>query len=190
MNAVTFAAAVLAGGHSVRMGRDKALLPHPVDGHPMVLRQLNLLRSLHPTQFFVSARTGQILPELPAAAVRVDDDGTCGPLGGLAALHPHVTVDHLLVIAVDLPAMTAAVLNALLAKCTSTAGVVARSPAGTEPLVAVYPRTVFASMTAAMRAGRLSLRRWVDDLHTAGKVQLIPFDDAALFRNWNAPTDT
>src|SRR5690606_4119732 len=73
---VPYAATVLAGGRSTRMGQDKAGLSHPATGEPLLLHQLNLLRQLHPapTHLAVSARHGQALPRLPADAQRIDDD--------------------------------------------------------------------------------------------------------------------
>ena len=57
-------AAIIAGGHSRRMGRDKALLPDATHG-TLLQRQLHVLAALAPDEILLSCRAGQ---ELPAPA--------------------------------------------------------------------------------------------------------------------------
>ena len=78
----TFAAVLLAGGRSRRMGRDKALLPLP-DGRRLWQRQLAVLESLHPAELFISGSAREGVPSL----IPCLDDETpgLGPLGGIVA---------------------------------------------------------------------------------------------------------
>ena len=79
---VPFAAVLVAGGRSRRMGRDKALL-RLRDGRLLWERQLKILQSLGPGELFVSgpARDG-----FPADVVLLADERPdYGPLSGIVA---------------------------------------------------------------------------------------------------------
>ncbi|MCH2210662.1 MAG: molybdenum cofactor guanylyltransferase [Fuerstiella sp.] len=74
-------AVVLCGGHSVRMGSDKALLL--VEGRPFLTHICSIINS-HFQQTVVVAAEGQRLPELPAGVSVVRDSlPNAGPLAGL-----------------------------------------------------------------------------------------------------------
>ena len=181
-------AVVLAGGHSVRMGQDKASLPHPQTGSPLLLRQLDLLAELAPQQRLVSARTGQSLPPLPNAVSRVDDDGTAGPLGGIVASLAATPTSHLLVIAVDLPQLDLVTIRRLLADCDATHGAIATTSAGTEPLIAIYPRICLPVLERALSQQQLGLQRLLRDPTIAAYFQFTLFDPSPdAFHNWNKP---
>jgi molybdopterin-guanine dinucleotide biosynthesis protein A len=113
-----FTALLLAGGRSTRMGRDKALLPHPVSGRPLLEHQAALLRGLPGcAELLLSApaERGYLLDgPLAGARLVADPAPDCGPLGGLAAGLAAATTPRLLVLAVDLPFVTPAYLAALL----------------------------------------------------------------------------
>ncbi|WP_221029535.1 NTP transferase domain-containing protein [Actomonas aquatica] len=189
-----YAAAVLCGGHSVRMGADKAHLPHPSSNLPLVLHQLSTLAALSPppVALTAAARTDQSLPPLPAAVTRHDDDGTAGPLGALAPLltDQPPAVSHVLVLPVDTPYLDAPTLQALVAIAPSPdTSVVARSPAGLQPLVALYARAHAPAFADALAAGRLGLQRLLSSAPLANTVTTVPFADTTPFTNWNRPTD-
>ncbi len=192
MTPFTYTAAVLCGGHSRRMGTDKALLPAPGSRSPLLSHQLATLAALTPPPIsrVVAARDAQHLPTVPADVTRLDDDGTAGPLGALVQLLQHATTDHVLVIPVDAPSLTHEILHALLARTTSpTRGVVARSVGGTQPLVALYPRSLLTPFRAALNMGRLSLRRLLAEPAVAAHLDLLDFPDERPFANWNHPGD-
>ncbi|MCF3649831.1 molybdenum cofactor guanylyltransferase [Synoicihabitans lomoniglobus] len=186
---IDFSAVVLAGGHSRRMGTDKAALRHPRDGQSLLQHQLGLLASLEPVECFVSARHDQTLPTLTAPPPRIDDDGTAGPLGGIVGTFAQATTAHLLVIAVDLPFLDAATLQRLRGACTATTGAIARSPHGIEPLVAIYPRIAIDPLRHALHAQQLGLQRLLQAPALAPHFHLVECADATVFRNWNAPDD-
>src|SRR5262249_34047040 len=100
---MNISAALLAGGESRRMGKDKAILLFR--GKPLWQVQLELLRKLRPTEILVSART---VPVWRPANVRfvADDSPSRGPMSGLAASLARARTKHLLALAIDMPFVT------------------------------------------------------------------------------------
>lgn len=185
---IAFTAAVLAGGRSSRMGTDKALLRW--EGQTLVQRQLSLLRTLGPTQVFISGKPA-VNYEVADAPVVLDAVPEQGPLGGIEAVLSATAASHVLVLAVDMPGMTAAFLKRLLASCRHGVGAVPRTLNGWEPLAAVYPRELLPLIRTRLTTRQLSLQGTVDAAASAGLVVPVGIDDAdaALFRNLNEPRD-
>ena len=180
-------AVVLTGGHSSRMGTDKAWLPHPESGESLLLRQLALLRGLNPASLLVSARSGQSLPLLPPDITRVDDDGQSGPMAGIAASLEQIETDYLLVVAVDLPALSRSPLESMVAQIETDRGVIARSPHGLEPLVGIYPRSLLPELQSALATSQNALQHWLKQPAISSRFTISPFTDSTEFTNWNSP---
>jgi molybdopterin-guanine dinucleotide biosynthesis protein A len=104
---------VLAGGESVRMRRDKALLAY--HGKPQAVHAFELLAA-RCRRVFLSCRPGQAeRPGLEALPKLLDANGCPGPLAGiLTALEAHPGAAWL-VAACDLPFLDAAAVDALIA---------------------------------------------------------------------------
>ena len=184
-----FAAVLLAGGQSRRMGRDKALLPLP-DGRLLWERQLGVLRALNPAELFIS---GFARPGFPAETPLLSDEFPgSGPLGGIAAALAAMSSTHLVVMALDLPRMDAPFLNGLLASSGEGHGTIPRHPGADgfyEPLSAVYPKGCAPSACDALRAGHLSLQSYVRDAGPLLRPYLLTAGQELLFANWNRPED-
>jgi molybdenum cofactor guanylyltransferase len=179
---------VLVGGHSRRMGTDKALLLHPRSGSPLLLHQLALLQNLHPAARCVAARLEQRLPPLPADVQRIDDDGQSGPLAGIVNALDVMTTTHLLVLAIDLPAMDLGSLQRLVSTITPHRGAVAQTPLGLEPLIAIYPQSLQPAFHHALTVKRLGLRRLLAEPTIRPHFKAVNFAPAyAPFLNWNTP---
>jgi molybdenum cofactor guanylyltransferase len=109
---------ILAGGHSTRMGADKAALMHP-DGRSLARRAHDLLEEAGCATIVLSLRHDQGIPPgfgNPSAVeiARDPEGGGEGPIAGMIAamsLHPH---SDWLVLACDLPRLDAATLRHLL----------------------------------------------------------------------------
>lgn len=96
---------VLAGGQSRRMGRDKALLTW--QGRALIEHQMALLEAAGVDEVRVSG-------ERPAYHGIADVLAHAGPLAGIAGVAQAITGDaHLLVIPVDMPLLTPALLSRL-----------------------------------------------------------------------------
>lgn len=178
--------AVLAGGQSRRMGRDKALLP--LGGQPLIERVLAAARPL--------AYPGLIVGD-PAAyghfgwPVLPDCRPGRGPLGGLyTALG--TTAAPVLLLACDLPFLTSAFLRYLVGQRGPHQAVVPHTAAGLQPLCALYEPSCMAAVEAAMQADQLGMRRLLSNL-SLGLVRekdWRPYDERGLlFANLNAPAE-
>ena len=93
------------------MGRDKSALP--VNGEPLWQRQLAVLRATNPAELFISGKSDGPYADC-GVEILADEIPGCGPLGGIATALRRCTGERLLVLAVDMPAMTAEFLRALL----------------------------------------------------------------------------
>lgn len=179
--------ALLAGGQSRRMGRDKCLLE--VDGVPLWRRQLALLRAL-------SADVLVISPEAPAwlpGEARWLPDAVTGrgPLGGLAAALAGARHDLVLTLAVDLPALTPDYLRTLAAQTAPGRGVVPELDALFQPLAAIYPRVALPFVEQHLGEPDRSFQHLIRDLAAHDLVRPVPVSasERPLFRNLNHPTD-
>ncbi|NDC74254.1 molybdenum cofactor guanylyltransferase [bacterium] len=186
-----FSAVLLTGGRSLRMGLDKALLPHPSSGQPLVLHQLETLRAAGAKEVFLSIRNGTDYPQVSADLSRLHDDGSRGPMAGIAAALAAAREPHLLVLAVDLPDVTPALLRKWLARAPKKQGFVPIGPQGSEPLCALYPRTARPFFDSALASDRLALRNVVTAMCAVDllyPMALTPEEYKAL-TNWNSPAD-
>ena len=184
-----FTAVLLAGGKSTRMGRDKAGVL--IDGQPLWQRQLATLRAVHPQELFISGK-----PDGPYADAGVeilaDNFPGLGPLAGLEAALRRASHPLVLVLAIDLPAMTADFLSILVRHAAASAtGCVPRDDRWFEPLAAVYPRACLPLAEACLRAADRSMQRFVRLAVEQGfmRVREVSECDRALFRNVNLPDD-
>ena len=190
-----FSAVLLAGGKSSRMGCDKSALL--VNGEPLWQRQLAVLRATNPAELFISGKSDGPYADC-GVEILADEIPDCGPLGGIGTALRRCTGDMLLVLAVDMPAMTSEFLRKLLEESQRTAkGIIpsvaadGRRRASVEPLAAVYPRTALAIADECLRTGERKLEAFIRKLEARHLVSThtVAENEAALFVNWNAPHD-
>jgi molybdopterin-guanine dinucleotide biosynthesis protein A len=205
-----FAAALLAGGRSRRMGTDKAFLQW--QGRPLWEHQLEKLRALKPSKLLLSCRpeqmatfssTGMALAcprsrddmhgqakAMPALQIIPDAHQDCGPLGGVAACLRSCNAPNLVVLGVDLPHLPAEFLKELLTQSSAHCGAVVRVANYFEPLAAVYPRAMLPLAEAQLAAGQLAMQDFIRRGMECGLMQGadIPVR-AEWFTNWNSPQD-
>lgn len=190
---MNFSAALLAGGRSSRMGRDKAFVDW--QGRPLWRVQLEKLLALQPAQLFLAAREEQnFAAELsmarldPAVTLVNDPPGEdCGPIGAVERCLQRAT-DSLLVLAVDMPLMTADFLReSLLSQTADGRGVVARNGDAFEPLAAVYSPSALPFFEEAIAQQSFALQPLVRRLIEADATTIIDLvrEDEMLFANAN-----
>lgn len=187
--AVDFAAALIAGGKSRRMGTDKALLTVTWRAQQMPLwkRQLSVLEELKPRQLFLSGpqRAG-------SHVIAISDRWTsAGPLAGIATCLEACAHEFLLALAVDLPCMESGCLRRLLLHSTNGSGVVPVRKGRYEPLSAVYPKRALGIAAARLARSELRLQEFVRELVAAGLVHPwpVPLEMDDQFTNWNSPSE-
>jgi molybdopterin-guanine dinucleotide biosynthesis protein A len=179
-----FAGAVLTGGRSRRMGRDKALVT--VDDQPMVAHVTAALRGAGADPVLTIGGDAAALGAIGLDVVPDLHPGE-GPLGGLLtafdALAGH---DLVAVVATDLPDLTPAVLAALVDTIGDADAVFAAASAGRlEPLCGVWRvRSCRPVLEMAFSGGERAVHRALVPLvhHT------VPVP-ATLLRNVNEPDD-
>lgn len=183
-----FAAALLCGGQSRRMGRDKAWLDW--EGAPLWQVQLNKLADLGPTRLLISCREAQGIHDDGAELV-LDPPGNAGPLPALARCLERVQMP-LMVLGVDMPRMSLDLLQYLAARgLETTQGIICRRGEYHEPLCAVYPPNVLPLLQAAMEEENFRLQSFAQNAVRAGllrEMALAP-EREACFLNVNTPDD-
>jgi molybdopterin-guanine dinucleotide biosynthesis protein A len=179
-------AVLLAGGKSSRMGRDKTSLE--IAGQPLWRRQIETLQALSPEQLMISGPPREAWREFEIVA---DVIAGAGPLAGVATALRKCSSSHLVVLAVDLPAMSADFLRSLLARCSDDQGVVPRSSRGFEPLAAVYPVRCVALAATNLMCRDFSMESFVQGALRKKLVceHAISPPEEHLFANLNTPTD-
>ncbi len=180
---------ILAGGQSLRMGCDKALLE--IAGVPLLVRTARLVEPL------VNGVTVVGSPERYAAlGLRIIPDhwAGIGPLGGLGTALRASTATWSLVVGCDLPYLTATWLDWFIARALATQAdaLLPQTVHGVEPLCAMYRATCAPVVAAAIEAG---VRKVTDGLRGLG-VQRVPEEEwkeiesgDVLFKNMNTPED-
>ncbi len=184
-----FSAALLAGGQSRRMGRDKANVQ--IGGVALWRRQLEILRRLHPEQLFICGRPEVEYPGSDCEVV-TDVVPNAGPLGGLITALQHASSETVVLLAVDMPGMEPSFLEKLLAKSHARKrSVVPYGPCGLEPLAAVYRTDCLASAEECLRAGERSMRSLFEVLQRRQLAEAYPLhpEEVPFFRNVNTPEE-
>jgi molybdopterin-guanine dinucleotide biosynthesis protein A len=176
--------AVLCGGRSSRMGRDKAFVE--VDGVPMARRVADALADAGCDS--VEAVGGDA-PGLAALGLVTVPDGWPGegPVGGvLTALEHWPDADAVVVVACDLPHLTAHTIRALVAALAAAPGALAgvAFTDRVEPLCVGWRPAASVSLRAALEAGERRLHVVLATL----PIVTVPVDLQDL-ANVNAPSD-
>ena len=178
---------VMAGGFSRRMGQDKALLSY--HGVPQVLWTYRLLQQVCP-QVWIGCRAGQDLG--PANEVqRIEDRAPHrGPMEGIAAALAKDPQSAWLVVACDLPRLSAADLAGLLRERNPQAlATVYRSAHDglPEPLCALYEPGIQPLLETCLREQRNCPRKML--MGAADRVQLLEAPKSGALDNVNTPEE-
>ncbi len=181
--------AVLAGGQSKRMGRDKAFLE--VSGRPVIEQVLDQVRPLT-DDLFISANAPEKYTPLGLPIVP-DIYPDKAALGGLYSVIRAARYDHVLVVACDMPFLNVALLQHLV-DLAPTADVVVPliNPPQPETLHAVYSKNCLPAIEQRLLANQLRVIGFFEDV----SVRYIERDEVGRFDpqfqsfiNMNTPED-
>jgi molybdenum cofactor guanylyltransferase len=169
------------------MGSPKALIE--VDGFPLWLKQAALLQSLRPAELMISAGSDWYPGNGPWTVIRDRSPGR-GPLAGIDAALASMATDLLLVLAVDMPGMSADYLRKLMGGA-GPSGVVPVEGCLFQGLAAVYPRSAAGLVEERLGGEDFSLQSLVAAAVAKGYLKTMPITEAErpLFRNVNRPDD-
>ncbi len=161
-------AIVLCGGHSRRMGRDKATLTFGPE--LMLQRVVRILNEVvdHSTIVVVAAQ-GQILPELPATVIISRDElPDRGPLEGLAAGFRSMpeSVEAVYATSCDVPLLKPEFIREMFNRLGEADIAVPFDGQFHHPLAAVYRLQVLPALQSLLTADRLKTALLFDEVCT------------------------
>jgi molybdopterin-guanine dinucleotide biosynthesis protein A len=185
-----WSAAILAGGRATRFGgRDKGALL--VDGTSIRARQLAALAQIAEDIMIVGREPVAARTVVPVRMV-VDRVRGCGPLGGLHAALTEARSEASVILACDMPFVSATFLAHLLALTPEADAVVPQTDRGYHPLCAAYTRACVEPIARRLADGRLKMTDLFDDLRvrvvTAEEMRAFG-DPETLVANVNTPAE-
>lgn len=185
---MNLSAVVLAGGHSSRMGKDKAFLEWK--GRTLLSHQLETIRRLHPLEIFISGRAST---DYQAFGYPILHDVFLerGPLAGIEQALSAASGTHVLVLAVDMPVITSEILMKLAGFCTDTKGVIPKIDGMLQPMAAIYPKPARSVALSMLKEKQGRVTQFAELCLQANLVQLYEgsLQDSPYFANWNSPAD-
>ena len=179
---------VLAGGKSIRLGREKAL--EKVKGRPLIQLVIDRLSSLGNEIMVVTSQINT-LPDLGVKKV-TDIYPNKGPLGGIYSGLMDAPCFYSLVVGCDMPLLNVALLRHIMELSPGFDVVIPRVNDNVEPLHAVYSKNCLATIEAALKRNRLQIQgvlhqvkvKYIED------AELKKFDPEHLsFFNINSESD-
>jgi molybdopterin-guanine dinucleotide biosynthesis protein A len=177
--------AILVGGKSRRLGRDKVLLHY--EGKPLALHQHELLESIFPRVLLI----GHPRPELEALGLTCIPDiiPDMGVLGGIYTALSTASTPDVFVTGVDMPFLTPSLISTILSHRHNADAVIPKGPRGLEPLCAVYSKTCADTLKLSLERGTLKVMAALDSLKVVSP-EVVPGDgDQDPFININYPED-
>lgn len=185
-------AAILAGGRATRFGgRDKSRLR--VGGRSILEHQTAELAKLTDDVMLIVGTRDETTTRVPAPLrVVVDRVPDCGPLGGLDAALAAARDEALVVVACDMPFVTAGLFEHLLAFIDEADAVVPRSERGYHPLCAAYTRACQPAIASHLAMRRLRMIDFLEDVRVrvVGGAELDALGDRhRLLANVNTPAE-
>lgn len=190
-----WSAAILAGGQARRFGgRDKSALV--VEGRPILERQIDELSTLTADIMIVGGQAARSGPStsLRAGRARLVADRVpgSGPLAGLHAALIESRGDATIVIACDMPYVSAPFLRHLLELTRVADAVVPRTERGYHPLCAAYTRACLPAAAARLAGARLTMAGLFEDVRVRAVTieEIDAFGDHhRLLANVNTPAE-
>lgn len=172
------------------MGEDKALLIHR--GKSLLQHAHDLLEP-HVGRVFLSTGSEERYGDMGLDCI-LDAEPGMGPIGGLQAVLRHSSTPWVLIVACDLPALSADSIRGLLrAVEVGDRAILYGTPETPEPLFALYHKDWLARVDAAVQSGRRRMTSFLgtDEPSNPDGVRWLPLPEGFtdLFANLNHPED-
>lgn len=180
--------AVMAGGRSSRLGRDKALLT--LNGETLLARSLRVLSEVTAEQLVIGPPERQVYAG--SARVYADEYPGNGPLVGIYTALRAASHALLLVVACDMPFLNAALLGYLLTLAPGYEIVLPRVEGRGQQLHAVYRRSCLEPIRRQIDRGDFKVDRFFSEvsLRIVDDDELRRYDpELRSFRNVNTTED-
>lgn len=144
---------ILCGGHSSRMGFNKAFLK--LDNQYVLPQTATTVQRLLPQVVFVTNKKQPFLaqPAFQNYTILEDQWRDCGPLGGLVTALENVTTPYAFLMACDIPHISSALIQPLLSAVTDQQVGLYRQHNRLETLFALYHRTCLPLFKAQLQQG-------------------------------------
>jgi molybdopterin-guanine dinucleotide biosynthesis protein A len=183
----TVSAAILAGGGSTRMGRDKALIP--VDGVPMIRRIVGTLLRITPHVMVISDRTDAY--GFLGVPVHPDLIKDRGPAAGIHSALVHAPTERVLFAPCDMPFLSEELFRYILRFPDPGDACVLEAGGIRNPLCGLYHRRILPVIEPEIRAQRHTPQYLLDllEARTLPVTPAQPFHTPQLLLNINDETD-
>ncbi len=178
--------AIMAGGKSSRMGRDKSFVN--LSGKPMIEHVLEKVSDIGEELFIISNNPSKY--QHLALPTYTDIIPGMGPLGGLYTALYKSSKSHVLVIACDMPWLNRPLLRYLISIRDQAEAIVPRWTKHPEPLHAVYSQDCLPAIKDRLSAGKLKMVSFYELINVlfVEKSKIIQFDPSGKsFSNVNTP---
>jgi FdhD protein len=179
---------ILAGGQSIRMGRNKALLDY--QGRPLIEAVFRTVSSVF-SEVLVVTNTPEAFDFLPCPKIPDIYPGK-GSLAGIHAALSQCRTPRIFVAACDMPYLDGETIRGLAGLLGKETVLVPETDSGLEPLHAFYSRDVLPQFEQALQDGRVK----IIDLLAAIGARIVPAGEVARlspgfasFRNVNSPEE-
>ena len=182
--------AIIAGGKSVRMGRDKAFVK--LAGKPLIRHVIERSRNLGQTETILIANQSERYRHL-GLPVFSDVCPNKGSLGGIYTALTYAQSPHTLVIACDMPFIKTELLRFMIAQISDAIDIVAPRVGGyPQGLHAIYSQSCRQPIQEQLAANRLKVIRFYDRMRVRylDENDYEPYDvDGRSFVNLNTPEE-
>jgi molybdopterin-guanine dinucleotide biosynthesis protein A len=177
--------AILTGGQSRRLGRDKVLLPY--EGKPLAFHMHGLLVTHFPRTVLI----GHPRPELQALGLECFPDLVKGKgaLGGIYTALRAADTPYVFIAGADMPFLTTSLISDILGHRHEADAVIPRGPRGLEPLCAVYSISCTSAMEHNLKSDNLKIMAALDGLTVLSPEVTLKEGEPDPFININNPED-
>ncbi len=154
---------IQAGGRSLRMGTNKALVDF--GGAPLIARPISLLRQTTVRQAIITSEP-ELYSELGLECLPDYQPGL-GPLSGICSALIHSSTELVVVLACDMPFLRAELIEYLLDRAAGADAVVPYDEKGyLQPLAAVYKKSCLQPALRLIEERKLSPKALLESVET------------------------